>query len=216
MVPQVEPIRRLKGLYRGLGYVTLFTHWRCSHAPYMDVERLMPKKGRILDLGCGYGLFANLLALTSPEREVVGIDMCARKLKYAMRNLPKTSFLRADAFSLADLGRYDAIAMNHLLHHLASYDDQERLLKACYRALNEGGCVVILEINTRPYCKFLFTQLVDNVAYPGGRFYFRSSEEFKKLLAVQGFTHVETYPAWHNSLLSHAIIYGKKPAQGGA
>ncbi|MDB5235136.1 MAG: phospholipid/glycerol acyltransferase, partial [Hymenobacter sp.] len=35
---------------------------------------ILPKKGRILDIGCGYGFMANMLALSSKSRVVKGID----------------------------------------------------------------------------------------------------------------------------------------------
>lgn len=210
MVPQDEHIKKLKGLYKNLGYVTYFVHWRCFHAPYLELERLVSKKGKIIDVGCGYGLFANLLSLVSPKREIIGLDICARKLKYADRGLPGVKFILADAFRLAEFGRYNAIVMVHLLHHLPSYASQAELLRLCHSALLDKGHLLILEIDTRPLFKFLFTQLVDNVAYFRDKFYFRSSQGFKKLLENQGFQNITIYPAGGKSLLSHVIISSQK------
>jgi len=209
-VNQDNNIKKLKELYKGLGYVTLFVYWRCFHTPYSDLEKLIPKKGKILDLGCGYGLFSNLLALTSLNREVVGCDICKRKLKYSNRNLKGVKFVLSDAFQLVASEKFDVIVMNHLLHHLQSYESQDRLLKLCYEALKEGGYLLILEIDKRPYLKFLFTQLVDNVAYFGDKFYYRDNQEFKILLENLGFKKIKIYPAYKKSLLSHVIISAQK------
>jgi len=210
MLRQDKHIRALKDLYKNLGYVTLFVRWRCFHTPYSDLERLVPKEGRILDLGCGYGLFSNFLALASANRKILGLDSCKRKLKYANRNLKEVRFVLADAFQLPDFGRFNAIVIAHLLHHLTSYESQEKLLQLCYNALLYGGHLLILEIATSPYLKFMFTQLVDNTAYFGDKFYYRKSQDFKELLEKIGFQRTTIYPAWHKSWLSHVIIHCQK------
>jgi len=87
---------KTRSLYHNLGYVTVFIYFRYFHAPYKLTERLVPKKGKIMDLGCGYGFFANLLGLSSPEREVLGVELSARKLQYADRGIKNVTFLNED------------------------------------------------------------------------------------------------------------------------
>lgn len=41
---------------------------------YALFDRLVPQKGRITDIGCGYGPLCYMLAMLSPERELLGID----------------------------------------------------------------------------------------------------------------------------------------------
>lgn len=212
MIAEDANIKELKKLYRNLGYVTAFVRWRCAHAPYAALERLVPKEGRILDLGCGYGLFSNFLALTSDRRMVKGIDICERKLKFASRGLHNVEFAYADAGLHRAEGEYGCIVAIHLLHHLPSYDAQAELARLCRGNLRESGRLLVMEIDTRPLLKFLFTQLVDNVAYFGDRFYYRKSADFKSLLEKEGFRDVSIYPAWQDSLLSHVIISGRKSA----
>ena len=43
----------------------------------------MPAVGRVLDIGCGHGLFSIYLGLMSPDRDVLGVDIDARKLVIA-------------------------------------------------------------------------------------------------------------------------------------
>jgi len=49
------------------------------------IEAEVPRRGRVLDLGCGHGLFSLLLAATSPERQVTGVDVDGDKLGLARR-----------------------------------------------------------------------------------------------------------------------------------
>jgi len=210
MITQDANIKELRKLYRNSGYVSAFVRWRCFHTPYPDLEKLVPKEGRILDLGCGYGLFPNLLALTSDRRRITGIDICERKLKYASRGLNNVEFICADASLYKAADEYGCITVVHMLHHLTSYDSQAELTRLCRSNLQDKGRLLILEIDTRPLLKFLFTQLVDNVAYFGDRFYYRKSVDFKSLLEKEGFRDVSIYPAWQDNLLSHVIISGQK------
>ena len=47
--------------------------------PFRRVEAAVPKSGVVVDIGCGYGLFANLLAMRSGTRNVLGYDIDAAR-----------------------------------------------------------------------------------------------------------------------------------------
>ena len=47
---------------------------RLAICPFEEVARHVPHDASVLELGCGYGLLANLLALEAPSRSVIGID----------------------------------------------------------------------------------------------------------------------------------------------
>src|SRR5437016_2449039 len=49
------------------------------------MDLLLPERGRILDVGCGFGLFAGYFGQTHPERRIVGVDPDARRIKLARR-----------------------------------------------------------------------------------------------------------------------------------
>ncbi|MGH9279418.1 MAG: class I SAM-dependent methyltransferase, partial [Acidimicrobiales bacterium] len=51
---------------------------RWASCPFRRVAARVPDRGRVLEVGCGYGLFSNHLALSSPDREVLGIDIDVR------------------------------------------------------------------------------------------------------------------------------------------
>src|SRR3954469_3141926 len=61
-------IKRALDCYRDeRPFVRLFVFARHLLAPLGRIAAEVPARGKILDLGCGHGLFANLLAVTSPE-----------------------------------------------------------------------------------------------------------------------------------------------------
>lgn len=113
---------------------------------YLELEKVIPRRGRIVDLGCGYGQAAFLLALRSPHREILGIDYDAEKIALARHCLLCNDRIR---FECADITRCelppaDAFILNDVLHYV-SPKEQERLIAACAERLDDGGCLVIRE-----------------------------------------------------------------------
>ena len=48
--------------------------------PIMEVlDRHLPERGLVLDLGCGYGIISHLVSVSHPERFVVGVDLRWRR-----------------------------------------------------------------------------------------------------------------------------------------
>ena len=84
-------------LYEKDSFTGLFSRVRVWDAPFEQVEKLVPKKGLVLDLGCGDGFLANYLAISGPERKVIGVDLNKDRIKHAQKGLTNTKFLHGDA-----------------------------------------------------------------------------------------------------------------------
>ena len=167
--------KRLVRLYRGQGWKSIFARIRLLDAPYKGTEQLIPRKGAVLELGCGEGLFSNYLALTSAKRKVIGIEIDKKRIKNANRGLSNTNFILGDATKF-NLPKSDVIVMMHLLHHLKSFEEQESLAKKCKSRLGKSGKLIIVEIEPRLSFKYLITWLVDHFLVPlifEGRLYSR-------------------------------------------
>jgi SAM-dependent methyltransferase len=107
---------------------------------------LLPRKGEILDLGCGYGYISYMLILNSGERIITGVDYDGSKI-----NVAKHGYLKNDNISFieADVSEYpitpkDGFLFSDVLHYLPN-DKQESLLQACIRNLKPGGMILIRE-----------------------------------------------------------------------
>lgn len=61
-------------------YIRIKVAMEKNYAPF---DRLVPQKGRITDIGCGYGPLCYMLAMLSPERELLGIDYDEDKIDVA-------------------------------------------------------------------------------------------------------------------------------------
>ena len=76
-------------------------NWRIA-----KVRKFIAPGARILDIGCGFGLFAAYFGQTQPKRSIVGIDPDARRIKMAERvadslGLAQHTFLAKDARELS-------------------------------------------------------------------------------------------------------------------
>ncbi|MDQ3049394.1 MAG: 1-acyl-sn-glycerol-3-phosphate acyltransferase [Bacteroidota bacterium] len=111
---------------------------------YKFFTGLIPVKGHVLDIGCGYGFLAYMLSYTSRERIITGIDYDESKISIAQNGYAKnsrTNFHHANALTY-DFDFQDAIILNDVLHYLAE-GEQEKLLQKCIGRLNPEGMLVI-------------------------------------------------------------------------
>jgi SAM-dependent methyltransferase len=98
---------------------------------------------RTLDLGCGAGYGSDHL-LRSGAREVVGIDLDPRNVRYAQRRWqsPALTYRVADAEALPDdLGMFDAVVTSNVLEHL---HDVDRGLAGIRRRLSAAGTLGVV------------------------------------------------------------------------
>ncbi len=167
-------------------YVTAFNRIRLWFNRFDLIEQCIPEKGKIVDIGSGYGLFANFLAIRSRDRMITGVEKNPRKTKYAFRGLKNTEFITMDVRDY-DLNSCQAITIIDVLHHMNSFEQQEDLLRYCYSGLDRGGVLFIKDVCFEPYYKFFLTRIVDNCLYMGDRFYFRKWEDFRSVLEKTGF-----------------------------
>lgn len=103
---------------------------------------LQPKK-KILDAGCGNGRVTALLQRYAPESSTcVGIDLTAATVAAEnLKNLPNVKVLEKDLLGdLSDLGTFDLIYCQEVLHHTA--DPRGAFLNLCQR-LAPGGEIAI-------------------------------------------------------------------------
>lgn len=170
-------------LYGGKGWASIFTRIRLFiTAPFDALMKHIPEEGFIVDLGCGYGIFANLLGLMSEKRKILGVDLDGYKIGHAPKGISNVEFRNADITKI-EIPPADCVLLIHVLHHLDSYEQQKPLVEACLAKLRSGGKLIIAEIDRKPWWKFLLTQLADHLLYPGDKIYYRFPESMKDLLS---------------------------------
>lgn len=123
--------------------------WYCRiklklEGDYSVFEKHVPKKGKIIDIGCGYGFLSLMLGFTGKEREITGIDYDEEKIAIASNCISKnirTQFIQADVTEYA-FEQADAFVINDVLHYLEP-DQQKALITTCAKQLNKNGVMII-------------------------------------------------------------------------
>ncbi|MGB9924874.1 MAG: class I SAM-dependent methyltransferase [Methanothrix sp.] len=100
------------------------------------------ERGRLLDVGCGNGMFLDRMRQLGWEVAGVEPDAAAVAVAREMLGLEVFQGLLEDA-KFPD-GHFDAITMNHVIEHVP---DPIGTLKACQRVLRPGGKLVVVTPN---------------------------------------------------------------------
>lgn len=199
MFAKSSPISRAIRLYgdQPLG-VRAFV--RCRHllCPLSEVERQVPRDGRILDLGCGHGLFSALMAIASPQRSITGVDPSYAKIEVAsqlMDKLPNATFFQGTVDDISAVG-FDAITIVDVLY-LLPVPEKLRILSCCHELLAPGGQLVLKTNDTHPVWKYQWARLQEVVmtglglTLGHGSLHFLSCTESAGLLEQVGFRDVQ-------------------------
>lgn len=132
--------------------------------PYLEMEAYLPKKGRILDVGCGHGLFTYAIAKTGERDQVLGVDHDQRRIeqaKHALGSVPNISF-RVGDFSVLEEEKFDAVVSIDVLHYMSTAV-QEQILQKVYQALPEGGVFLFREVNIEAGALSRLAKIHENV-----------------------------------------------------
>ncbi len=112
---------------------------------YLDFE-----KGRILDVGCGNGALAILIAKRYPEAYVTGIDYFGKNWPYNLNQCKVNAqienvdnrivFLKDDAGRLSFKDKeFDCVVSNFTFHEVRSEPDKRHVVEEALRVLKKGG-----------------------------------------------------------------------------
>ena len=105
---------------------------------------------KILDLGCGPGLYSEIFA--KKGHQVAGIDISKNSIDYAQKSAKEKS-LDIEYFNASYLGldlgqeKYDLIIIVYTDFGVLSPDDRNILLKKIYRALKKEGVFIFDVLN---------------------------------------------------------------------
>ena len=194
-LPPSTVIRRSLGRYAGqsLG-IRGFVLARHLLAPLGRVLEAVPARGRLLDVGCGHGLFANAAALGSPDRQVLGVDPSGGKIGVARASsagLPNVRYVRGTVQEIDERG-FDAITILDVLY-LLPIEEKLAVLRACRERIAPDGVLILKTNDTRPAWKYRVARLQEEamtglkLTLGHGDLYFLSREQNAGLLELAGF-----------------------------
>lgn len=129
---------------------------------YELFHELVPREGKVIDLGCGYGPMSYALAYSSSNRQILAIDYDREKISVAQNCPAKPSnvtFVYGDVLS-EDFGSADVFVVSDVLHYL-TVEEQEALLNKLTQNLNAGGKVIIRDGDSNKKDRHKGTELTE-------------------------------------------------------
>jgi 2-polyprenyl-6-hydroxyphenyl methylase/3-demethylubiquinone-9 3-methyltransferase len=177
-------------------FVRAFVWTRHMLAPLERVALEVPSHGRILDLGCGHGLFTNLLAAGSRSRQLLGVDPSPAKIAVARRSSAGLANVRYFQGHIDDVEEdeddFQAITILDVLYLLP---DAQALsvLRRCRQLLAPQGVLLVKTNDTRPLWKYAVVRAEEELMVRvlgfthGGQLHFRGANAYVALLRQAGF-----------------------------
>lgn len=156
-----------------------------------EIGQYLPQRGRVLDIGCGFGLFSLYYASVAPGLALRGLDRNPRRIAMGQRaaarlGLGNVTYEVADARDWRADGDYDAVYMLDIVHHVDE-ESVRPLLEQLLKAVRPGGRLLIKDVDTRPAWKRWFTLALDRLMDPRTPVRYWAADELQALLSELGF-----------------------------
>ncbi|HET7875456.1 MAG TPA: class I SAM-dependent methyltransferase [Methylomirabilota bacterium] len=156
-----------------------------------EIGQYLPERGRVLDLGCGFGLFSLYFASVRPGLAIEGLDLNARRIAIARRAAARLGLgnVRYEVGDVRDFrggAAYDAAYMLDIVHHIPE-ETVRPLLEQVAKTLPAGGRLVIKDVDREPAYKRWFTHALDKIMDPGAPVRYWGGGELGALLEEVGF-----------------------------
>lgn len=113
-------------------YITRSVKWLSS---------IIPPDGKILDLGCGPGLYTK--RLSDMGYIVTGMDFSRRSIAYAKEHDPQTEYIYKNYLELDYTDMFDAVTMIYCDYAALTPDERRTLIQKVYKALKPGGLFIL-------------------------------------------------------------------------
>lgn len=192
--------------------VRLHTRIRSWTCPMEAVLERAPAAGRLLEVGCGHGLFANAAALAHPQLEVLGIDPDPQKIRWARSTVGARANVRFRCETLGEVAErgFDAVAVLDVLY-LIPRADWPAFLLGLRERLRPGGRVLLKEVEPRPRWKFYRCLAQETLSVRllgithGSAFAFADRAEMEALLRGAGFEGLQVRGLGAGYLTPHVL-----------
>ncbi len=163
-----------------------------SQIEEFSVSDVSNRSLKILDVGCGTGVFAQRLKENAFKGVFWGVDFSRDMLDHALgRSLPGDQFywIQGDSQRLPfPDNSLDMITCVHSFHH---YPNQSECVYEMHRVLAPGGCAMILDADRDGWWgRVLYDMIVVAIE---GDVYHPSRQRFQELFHAAGFDSIEQH-----------------------
>jgi 2-polyprenyl-3-methyl-5-hydroxy-6-metoxy-1,4-benzoquinol methylase len=210
-----DAIRAYRNAPTGDRLHVLLRWFTCPFPPIADA---LPSAGRVLEVGCGHGLFSGYLARRSPGLQVHGVDIDAGKIAVARASAAlaggRLDFAVGDSGSVP-AGPWDAVVLVDVLY-LLDEAAQRKLLESCAAALAPGGVLVVKDMATRPRWKARWNAVQEalsvrvlKITAGSPEFVFTDPDERARWLVAAGLQGVRARRLDRGRIHPHHLLLGR-------
>lgn len=137
--------------------------------PFEPIVQWVPPSSRILDIGCGCGLWLIALANINRIESGTGCDTNQGALKIARQaasrlatqnSSPPLTFNHTPAISDWPTGQFDAVSLIDVMHHIPA-ETQSVFLAAAWQHVRPGGRLIYKDMASKPKLHALANRLHD-------------------------------------------------------
>lgn len=129
-----------------------------DHALFNLFIKMLPSKGKVLDMGCGSG-HPITTQLTNAGFSVHGIDRSKKLLREASINAPAASFEKVEIEEYEIIEQHDGIVLWDSLFHIQR-EEHAQILKKIHTSLVQNGLLILSSGGTEeeipPFTDFMF------------------------------------------------------------
>jgi len=142
-----EPFWDDEHISKGMLEAHLNPDWDAASRKHRYIDRsvkwlasIIPEGSKILDLGCGPGLYT--MRLSDAGYDVTGIDYSRRSIAYAKEHDTKTKYICQNYLEMDYTEEFDAITLIYCDYAALIPDERKTLLSKIHRALKPNGLFI--------------------------------------------------------------------------
>jgi len=181
--------------------------------PFKSVEPYVPLQGKILDYGCGHGLFSWWMKAIHSEREVVGYDISREKIAIARALFESSYHIRffTDQEYLS-YTPFDAVVIFDVLYLIK---EKKELISIIKKLIKPEGFIIVKEVVQDHTMRFLWARFQEYIVTnllsltKGEGLFFVSTKEMIQLLQESGFD-VNVVDVSKGFIHPHRLFIGRK------
>ncbi len=192
----------------------IYNFLRFKTCPFTIITKFIPPEGGVADLGCGTGIFLNLLRMEYNNHSLLGFEWDKRKVKIATESLNGNHNIRFEVIDVTNnnfnLPQTKCITLIDILYYL-KLNEKRKLLRKCFETLDNNSVLIVKDINRTWGLKFLWAFIQEFVVIKILHFttarglYFENKEKCTNLLKESGFS-VKVFAIDRGYLYPH-ILY---------
>lgn len=156
------------------------------------IVQYLPDSGCVLDIGCGFGLFALAFAQARRNTQFQGFDLNSFRIAAARRaserlGIRNVHFFQVDAAHHTLTSELEGAYMLDIIHHIPAAAVRPLIESVHARLARPGSRLIIKDIARTPVVKRWFTWWVDKLMDYRAPVHYWDSEELMALLEDIGF-----------------------------